>query len=121
MLKQQKQKQKKLFNKICNAVTDEKQQNEIIDLIDNVLDENNPLSDIKTDEIYIEDDLFDNNDMTEIKVTATNIIGTINLDNDDDISSDDGIAIDAPKKIKIITDPNRLQLASNRIKKKYER
>ena len=29
--------------------------------------------------------------------------------------------IDAPKKVKIITDPNRLRLASNRIKKNYER
>ena len=35
--------------------------------------------------------------------------------------SDDGTAIDVPKKSKIITDPNRLRLASNRIKKKYFR
>ena len=44
---------------------------------------------------------------------------TITIDHDIDIPSDDGIAIDAPKKIKIITDPNRLRLASNRIKKKF--
>ena len=44
---------------------------------------------------------------------------TITIDHDIDIPSDDGIAIDTPKKIKIITDPNRLRLASNRIKKKY--
>ena len=46
-------------------------------------------------------------------------IETTRLDDDIDIPSDERIAIDAPKKPKIITNPNRLHLASNRIKKKY--
>ena len=45
-------------------------------------------------------------------------IETTRLDDDIDIPSDERIAIDAPKKPKIITNPNRLHLASNRIKKK---
>ena len=55
MLKQQQQKQKnkddefselkKLYNEIDNAVTKQKQQNEIIDLTDDVFDENNLFND----------------------------------------------------------------------------
>ena len=40
---------KQLFNEIDNAATEQKQQNEIIDLIDDALDENNFFNDIKTD------------------------------------------------------------------------
>ena len=47
-----------------------------------------------------------------------NPIETISIEDDIDIPSDDGMAIDVPKKVKIIIDPNRLRLASNRIKKK---
>ena len=37
-----------------------KTQNDLIDLVDNVLDENNPFNNkIKTEDIYIEDNLFD--------------------------------------------------------------
>ena len=43
------------------------------------------------------------------------------MDNDIDTPSRNGIVIDASKKVKIITDTNRLWLAPNRIKKKYER
>ena len=86
-----------------------------------MLDKNNPFNDIKADDIYIEDYLFDNNDTTDIKDRATNISETINSDDDIDTPSDDEIAIDAPKKVKLTTDPNRLRLAFNRIKKKYER
>ena len=53
------------FNEIENAATEQKQQNEIIDLTDEVLDNINPFNYIKTDDVYIEDDLFDTNDMTE--------------------------------------------------------
>ena len=40
---------KQLFNEIDNAATEQKQQNEIIDLIEDALDENNFFNDIKTD------------------------------------------------------------------------
>ena len=78
------------FNEIENAATEQKQQNEIIDFIHDVIDENNPFNDTETDDIYIEDVLFDNNNATDIKDTATNIIETINLDDDIDIPSGDG-------------------------------
>ena len=51
-----------------------------------------------------------------------NPIETITTEGDIDISPDDGIAIDTPKKVKIITtNSNPLRLPSNRIKKKYLR
>ena len=51
-----------------------------------------------------------------------NAIEAIATEDDIDIPSDDGIGIDAPKKVKIITtNSNQLRLASNRIKKKYLR
>lgn len=45
----------------------------------------------------------------------------MNLDNDIDAPSDDRIAIDGPKKVKIITGPNRVHLVSERIKKKCQK
>ena len=55
-----------------------------------MIDENNPFNDTETDDIYIEDVLFDNNNATDIKDIATNILETINLDDDIDIPSGDG-------------------------------
>ena len=47
-----------------------------------------------------------------------NPIKTNTIEDNIDIPSDDGIAIDTPKKVKIITtNSNQLRLASNRIKK----
>ena len=114
-------------------MTEQKLQDDAINLIDNILDEDNPFKNIDTDDFWIEDGLFQNNDGQDIKDISKEIIDvsepfvddfespieTIRLDNDIDIPSDDGIAIDASKKTKIITDPNKLRLASNKIKKKY--
>ena len=76
---------------------------------------------INTEDIYIEDDLFDKADTEDIKDTSKDTIETIYIDDDIDIPSDDGIAIDAPKKPKIITDTNRIRLAPNKIKKTYQK
>ena len=48
------------FNVIDNAATEQKKKkNELIDLVDDVLDENNPFNNkIKTEDIYTEDNLF---------------------------------------------------------------
>ena len=54
------------FNEIDNAATGKKRENEN-DLVEDVLDESNPFNDIKTDVIYIEDDLFDDNESKDIK------------------------------------------------------
>ena len=67
------------FNEINNVVTEQQKQNDLIDLADYVLDENNPLNDLKTENIYIKDDLFDNNDSKDIKKVSDDVIETINL------------------------------------------
>ena len=50
---------------------------------------------------------------------SDNAIETINLIDGNVPFAD--LATDAPKKVKIITDPNRIPLAFNRIMKKYQR
>ena len=46
-------------------------------------------------------------------------VETITIEDNIDILSGDSIAIDGLKKVKMIADPSRLHLATNRIKKKY--
>ena len=87
-----------------------------------MVDENNPFNDIKTDDIYNEENLLDNNDSKDIKKVCDNIIETINLiDNDVPFVEVDELATDAPKKVKSVANPNRIRLASNRILKKYQK
>ena len=50
------------YNQINDASTEQKKQNEITDLVDDIIDESNPFQDIGTEDIWIEDDIFDNND-----------------------------------------------------------
>ena len=46
----------------------EKRKNYFIDLFDDVLDEDNPFNDaMKTEDIFIDDNLFDDNDKKDIK------------------------------------------------------
>ena len=73
-------------------------QNEVITLFDDILDEENPFNNIKTDDIYIEDDLFDNSDFQDIKNISSDVIETIHLSDDIEIPSDNELATDAPKK-----------------------
>ena len=76
-----------------------------------------PFKNINTEDIWIEETLFDPNDKKAVKDISKEIIDTshaisdrITIDDDYpieaitiEIPSDDGIAIDAPKKVKIIT------------------
>ena len=94
-----------------------KKQNEVITLCDDILDEDNPFNNIKTDDIYIEDDLFDNNDSQDIKDISSDVIETIDLSDNIEIPSDNELATDAPKKVNIITHPNRTRIESRRILK----
>ena len=121
------------FDKVNNAVTEQKLEDDAINLTENILNEDNPFKNINTEDFWIEDGLFDNDDGQDIKDVLKEIIDvnepfvddfqspieTIRLDDDIDIPSDDEIATDMPKKKIIIANPNRLRLASNRIKKKY--
>ena len=117
---------KQEFDKVNNAVTEQKSQGDVTNLIDNILDEDSPFKNIDTEDIWIKDGLFGNDDRQDIKDISKYIIDvndpfvdiiqddfkspieTITIDDGIDIPSDDGIATDALKKIKIITDPNRL-------------
>ena len=75
-----------------------KKQNEVIPLFDNILDEDNPFNNIKTDDIYIEDNFFDNNDSQDVKNISSDVIETIDLSDDIEIPSDNELATDVPKK-----------------------
>ena len=106
------------------------------------IEQNSPTDAINLiDDIWIEDSLFDTYDTEAIKniskemidivepietITVTddnakfNSIETITIEDNIDILLDADIAIDALKKVKIVTtNSNQLRLASNRIKKKY--
>ena len=134
---------KQEFVKVNNAATEQKSQTDAIKLIDDILDEDNPFNNVDSEDIWREDDIFDNDNTQAIKNISKEIIDvaesietiTVTDDNDEfnpieiiaiedniDIPSDDGIAIDATKKVKIITtNSNQLRLASNRMEKKYLR
>ena len=131
------------FVKVNNAATEQKSQTVAFKLIDDILDEYNLFDNVDTEDIWREDDIFDNDDTQAIKNISKEIIDvaestktiTVTDDNDEfnpieiianedniDIPSDDGIAIGAIKKVKIITaNSNQLRLASNRIEKQYLR
>ena len=107
---------KQEFDKVNNAVTEQKWQDDATNLIDDILDEHNPFKNIDAEDIWIEDGLFDNDDGQDIKDISKEIIDVndpfvdiikddfkspieiITIDDDIDIPSDDGITIDAPKK-----------------------
>ena len=56
------------FDPIDNAVTEQEKQNDLKDLVDDVLDENNPFNNkINTEDIYINDNLFNDTDSKGIK------------------------------------------------------
>ena len=82
---------------IDNAATEQK--NGLIDLVDDVLDENNPFNNkIKTEDIYIEDNFFDDTNSKDIKEVFDEFITEINFSDNIEIQSDDEVAVDGPKK-----------------------
>ena len=62
---------KQEFDKVNNAAKEQKSQTDAIDLIDYISVENNPFkSSVGTEDIWIEDDFFDNDDSQAIKDTS---------------------------------------------------
>ena len=55
-------------------MTEQKLQDDAINLIDNILDEDNPFKNIDTEDIWIEDGLFDSDNGQDIKVISKEII-----------------------------------------------
>ena len=77
-----------------------KKQNDIIHLIDNMLDEGNPFNDTikkEPEDIFIDDDLFDNTDQKEIKKVSEDVLQDTNLDQNDVLFKD--LPITTPGKI----------------------
>ena len=60
---------------IGNGATEQKKLNDIIDLIDDVLDENNPFKvRVKTQDLFIDDDFFDDTDQNDIKKVSEYVL-----------------------------------------------
>ena len=94
----------------------------MINLADVALDENNRFKNqIKTEDIYIEDNWFDNTNSKDIKNVSSSLIEETGFGNGDDIVLVDDVAINDPRKMKIIPNPNGICLASNRTIEKYKK
>ena len=71
---------KQEFDKVNDAAKEQKSQTDAIDLIDYILDENNPFKNsLSFEDIWIEDDFFDNKDSQVIKETSKEIIDDVIL------------------------------------------
>ena len=79
---------KQEFGNLNDAATEQKKQNDAIDLVDDILDEDNPFKNIGTEDIWIEDDLFDDDDNQTVKGISKDIIDTTNDVINDTIQTD---------------------------------
>ena len=62
------------YDEINDVATEQKKQQKITDLIDDVIDESNPFQNLGTEDIWIEDDIFDKNDSKEtIEISKDNL------------------------------------------------
>ena len=95
----------------------------MIDLIDNILGDDNPFNDTVED-IFIDDDLFDNTDNKNIKIVADDILGGIKTEQEE-IMSELPPPVIKPGNIGLnlrrFKRTNRLESAAARIKRKYQR
>ena len=64
-------------DQINEAVTEQKKQNQITDLVDDIIDESNPFQNIDTEDMWIEDDIFDNTDNQNIVDVSKDILKDI--------------------------------------------
>ena len=65
------------FDEVNDVVTELKKQQKIATLIDDVIDEKNPFQNLGTEDIWIEDDLFDKNDGKETIEISKDILKDI--------------------------------------------
>ena len=65
------------FDEVNDVVTELKKQQKIATLIDDVIDEKNPFQNLGTEDIWIEDDLFDKNDSKETIEISKDILKDI--------------------------------------------
>ena len=62
------------YDQINNAANEQKKQNEISDLVDYIIDESNPFQDLGIEDIWIEDNIFDNKDDQDIVDVSKDIL-----------------------------------------------
>ena len=111
----------KKFNEVNDAATQQKENNEVIDLVDDILDYDNPLKDTFTadpEDIFIDDNLFDDFDQNYkkyIKMASDDILQGKNLDQNNVLFEELPTRQVRHQLIKLNA---RLELAANKIKKK---
>ena len=66
------------YDEINDVANEQKKQQKITDLIDDVVDESNPFQNLGTEDIRIEDDIFDKNDRKETIEISKDILRDIN-------------------------------------------
>ena len=95
----------------------------MIDLIDNILDDDNPFN-ATVEDIFIDDNLFDNTDNKDIKIVADNILGGIKTE-EEEIMPELPPPVITPGNISLnpyrLKRTNRLESAAARIKRKCQR
>ena len=62
------------YDRINDAVTDQKKQYKLTDLVDDIIDESNPFQNLVTEDIWIEDDIFDDKDNLDTVDTSKDIL-----------------------------------------------
>ena len=69
------------YDRINDAAAVQKKQTDVIDLVDDIVDKKIPFQNLVTEDIWIEEDIFDNNDKGDIIDTSKDIIKDIkNID-----------------------------------------
>ena len=66
------------YDEINDVATEQKKQQKITDLTDDVIDKSNPFQNLGTEDIWIEDDIFDKNDTKETIEISKDILKDIN-------------------------------------------
>ena len=65
------------YNEVNGVATEQKKQQQITNLVDDVIDENSPFQNLRTEDIWIEADLFDINDSKETTEISNNTLKNI--------------------------------------------
>ena len=66
------------YDEINDVPREQKKQQKITDLVDDVIDESNPFQNLGTEDTWIEDDMFDKNDDKETIEISKDILKDIN-------------------------------------------
>ena len=66
------------YDEINDVATEQKKQQKITDLIDHVIDKSNPFQNLGTEDIWMEDDIFDKNDSKKTIEISKDILKDIN-------------------------------------------